>query len=227
MSIIKVMKNILRPIKLNIKNKSYFKNGVKIAENVTIIDSKFDAYVNLALNSAIVNSEIGKYSSIGRYSKIENVKMGKFCSIAWDITIGAPSHPFHHISSHAITYRHTYGFVNETRLERKTTEIGNDVWIGCNSVIVEGVKVGDGAIIGAGAVVTKDVPPYAIVVGVPAKVIKYRFTKEIVEKLLSMSWWSYDEEFLKENINYFVTEVNIKKLEDLEKKYNEKCFTQN
>lgn len=81
--------------------------------------------------------------------------------------------------------------------------LGNDVWVGSNVLINGGVKIGDGAVIAAGAVVVKDVPPYAIVGGVPAKIIRYRFSPEIIEKLLELKWWNLDDEILKEKIGFF------------------------
>lgn len=91
--------------------------------------------------------------------------------------------------------------------------MGNDVWVGCNSVLISGVKVGDGAIIGAGAVVTKDIPPYAIVVGVPARVIKYRFDEEVRERLLQIKWWNWDDEKIKRNIGFFKSDINMELLD--------------
>ncbi|MTI80460.1 MAG: CatB-related O-acetyltransferase [Firmicutes bacterium] len=224
MTIINVTKNILRPIIQNLRNLRYLKEGINIRENVEIVNTKVGKYVNFSAYSSIINSEIGKYSSIGRYTKVEHVKMGSYCSIAWDVTIGAPSHPFHHLTSHAISYRHTYGFVKETKIKRDFTVIGNDVWIGANCVIVGGITIGDGAVIGAGSVVTKDVPPYAIVGGVPAKVIKYRFDSDVIAKLLEINWWNYNEKFIKENIKYFNNEVSLANLEKLDNiyRYNSK-----
>lgn len=102
-------------------------------------------------------------------------------------------------------------------LEQKRTIVGNDVWISCNSVIISGVKIGDGAVIGAGAVVTKNVEPYAIVGGVPVKVIRYRFSNEISKKLLKLKWWNKDDEWIKRNLSLFteaLTEENLRKMEE-------------
>ena len=79
----------------------------------------------------------------------------------------------------------------------KKVTIGNDVWIGIKATIMPNITIGDGAVIGANAVVTKDVPPYAVVVGVPAKIIKYRFDEEIIKDLLELKWWNYSESFIK------------------------------
>ncbi len=90
----------------------------------------------------------------------------------------------------------------------KRVKIGNDVWIGYGALIVGGVTIGDGACIGAGAIVTKDVPPYAIVGGVPAKVLKYRFPEQIIAKLLDEKWWNKPDAILNKEINLFQKNYN-------------------
>lgn len=134
--------------------------------------------------------------------RIRNVKIGRYCSVAKHVDIGLPQHPVDWLSIHPLQYfsdyygwSHVTGkkvFVKPFEGESGMTEIGNDVWIGDHVVIMSGVKIGDGAIVAAGAVVTKDVPPYAIVGGIPARVIKYRFEEKIIRRLLDLQWWRYD-----------------------------------
>lgn len=94
------------------------------------------------------------------------------------------------------------------------------MWIGCNAVIMRGVTIGDGAVIGASSVVTKDVPPYSVVVGNPGKVIKYRFDEDIVCKLLNMKWWNWTPAFLSANLSYFQDEtLTMRRLNELEEKF--------
>jgi acetyltransferase-like isoleucine patch superfamily enzyme len=96
-----------------------------------------------------------------------------------------------------------YDECNSLRDETYNAIIGNDVWIGNDVIIMGGLKIGDGAIIGTGAIITKNVPPYAVVIGVPGKVIKYRFTDDEIGKLLEIQWWNKDKEWISENSDYF------------------------
>jgi len=145
---------------------------------------------------------IGEYSYLSHNTEIagrKNVYIGKYCSIASGVSIGLGNHPYEVLTTHPFCYTDNniqlYGNMpvskeNMVKLPPSgKTIIGNDVWVGHNATILGGVKVGDGAIIAAGAVVTKDVEPYAIVGGVPAKIIKYRFSEEIIKQLLEIKWW--------------------------------------
>ena len=134
--------------------------------------------------------------------RICNVTVGRYCSIAKHADIGLSNHPVTWLSTTPRQYFPNHFLWNDRvdgrvstvpwPYEFKHVEIGNDVWIGDRTVIMSGVKIGDGAIVASGAVVTKDVPPYAIVGGVPAKVIKYRFDEETIKELLKLKWWNYD-----------------------------------
>lgn len=156
----------------------------------------------------VANASIGDYSYIGPHTWIINAKIGKFCSIAPNCKIGLASHSVNFLSTSPIFTETKNGtgyswtktnFFNPSNL----TIIGNDVWIGERALIISGVKVGDGAVVGAGAVVTKDVPDYAIVGGVPARVIRYRFSPEIITKLKKINWWDIQDSTLKIHLNFF------------------------
>ena len=151
---------------------------------------------------------LGKRTYIAENSQIRNKKttVGKFTSIAGHVTIGLGTKNLSTLSLHGFQYTH-----KDERLwgdlvtpldnvikgpESLPNVIGNDCWICERSIIMAGLTIGDGAVVAAGAIVTKDVPPYAVVAGVPAKVIKYRFEKPIIDKLLELKWWDYPEDFI-------------------------------
>lgn len=158
---------------------------------------------------------MGRYSYIGPDCLID-AKVGRFCSIGPSVKIVTADHPSHFVSTSPATYSTQCQcgatLANKDIFEEAALlddgsglgcEIGNDVWIGERVLIKGGVRIGSGAIIAMGAVVTSDVPPYAIVGGVPAKVIRYRFNEETRAKLLSLAWWNWDAESIKRNIDLF------------------------
>lgn len=159
----------------------------------------------------LYHSEVGDYSYVGPKARVIYAKIGKFCSIAGETCIGMGTHPLDYISSSPIFFSKKNGtgkrWISENVdfKEYNTIIIGNDVWIGSRAMILGGVTIGDGAVIGAGALVTKDVPPYAIVGGVPAKIIRYRFDNSKIEYLLKSKWWDESENELKSKISLFQT----------------------
>jgi len=153
--------------------------------------------------------EIGDYTYISAFCDIRGIKskvtIGKFCSISNYVLIISANqpHPYDTITTYPL-YTIIKDAIEEVSSIRKApVKIGNDVWIGARSIILPGVEIGDGAVIGAGAVVTKSVPPYAIVGGVPAKIIKYRYSKDKIDKLLEIQWWDWPIEKIQKNIDFF------------------------
>ena len=149
------------------------------------------------------NVNVGMYSYGGCFAKDFNiggkVNIGRYCSIANNVHYFGANHPIHYASTSPYFYNKSFGFniVNDVR--RSTLEIGNDVWIGYGVIITSNCKkIGNGAIIGAGSIVTKDVPPYSIVVGNPACIKKYRFNNDTIENLEKSQWWKYSPEQLLE-----------------------------
>ena len=115
---------------------------------IDIRNCRFDQHVFVAHHAQIQDSYIGNHTSVGRYDKIREADIGKYCSISWDVTIGAPTHPFKTVTNCAITYRKEYGVVDfDANLPQERTVVGNDVWIGCDVTLISGVQIGDGAII--------------------------------------------------------------------------------
>lgn len=146
--------------------------------------------------------KLGAYSYVNGASRFYSTEIGRFCGIGMHVLVGGPEHSLDRLSIHPFSYSRRNSFPNDSSYqELKTrspasqeilpTRIGNDVWIGAHAYIRRGVKVGDGAVVGAHAIVTKDVPPYAVVVGSPARILRFRFSLEIIERLLALQWWQY------------------------------------
>lgn len=141
--------------------------------------------------------EIGAYTYIRSNSELSLVSsIGRFCSIGSDVIIGQEknTHPLTWLSSHHFQYSDS-DLTYQAKIEQ--AKIGHDVWIGHSAMIMEGVTVGTGAVIATRAVVTNDVPPYAIVAGVPARVVKFRYSPEMIERLLASQWWTLEVDALK------------------------------
>ena len=166
----------------------------------------------------LIKVRVGLGTAIGPNSRISYTSIGKFCSLGPNLICGWGIHPLDGISTSPVFYStlnqagFTYTKINKIE-ERKHIEIGNDVFIGANVTILDGVKISDGAVIGAGSVVSKDIPPYAIAAGCPIKIIRYRFSDEIIESLLHIQWWNKNEEVLQKveknffNVTDFIKQV--------------------
>ncbi len=153
------------------------------------------------------NIKIGYGSYGGCFSPLNvppNVTFGNYCSIAPHIKIFRANHPKDTFTSHPLLYNPALGFVKKDQLDRRPLYIGHDVWIGEGAIILPGVStIGNGAMIGAGSIVTKDVPPYTVVAGNPAKVIGRRFNEEIIRQLEELQWWLLPKSELLKKIDLF------------------------
>ncbi len=188
-------KNLKLPLSYNIQNTKFGKNNY-IGENVTINNSSMDDYSYINMNSIIRNTVIGK-----------------FCSIGSNVQIVLGKHPIDFVSIHPAFYSNNKFFTTFSDKnylnEYDKVEIGNDVWIAEGVVIPGGITIGNGAIVMARAVVTKNVEPFSIVGGIPARHIKYRFEKDIADKLNAIEWWNWEESFLKENFRLFHDPIKL------------------
>ncbi len=192
-----------------------FKSGA-----VASPDCSFEDGVVLHANARLSATKVGRRTYIGPDALISGTTIGRYCSIGHELLAGLGRHP---TSGFISTYPAFFSknntgclcsFVDENLYEEnKEITIGNDVWIGARSIIVDGVNIANGAIVGAGAVVANDVPNYAIVGGVPAKVIRYRFSEEIIEQLLKLAWWDWDESKLRESQRHCAG-MNVQKFID-------------
>lgn len=178
------------------------------------IRSKLEGY-NKIEKGSIFSGEIGLFSYVGSNCLIVG-KIGRYCSISGGVTFLVATHPFKDwISTHpcfyslkkqsGITFTNKQLFCESPKREgeKYSINVGNDVYIGYGATLIGPITIGDGAVIGACSVVTKDVPPYAIVVGNPAKVIKYRFTETEINRLISLKWWNKDLKWIKEKACFF------------------------
>lgn len=166
--------------------------------------SHFEKNSMLTRGTRICETLVGRYTRIAG-AQVMHSTIGNFTSIAGNTLIGPGQHPTTYLSTHRAFYKGIVwhydwkGDLGYDDIERVV--IGSDVWIGRNCLIMDGVTIGDGAIVAAGAVVTKDVPPYAVVGGVPAKVLKYRFPQEMIDRLMEIQWWSLPEEEITKRID--------------------------
>ena len=207
--------NIIEYIKRKIEYRSYKKNHVAISTGAYIKNVSFEGY-NVINNGCILNNcNVGRGSYIRDYCSFKSTDIGNFCSIAPYVNLIYGEHPTRSlVAMHPAFYRgegygglsfnHSvdfdeYHYVKDDKL----CVIENDVWIGSNVIILEGNTIHNGAVVAAGSVVTKDVPAYAIVAGNPARVIRYRFEKEIINALLNIQWWDHDMDWINENISLF------------------------
>jgi acetyltransferase-like isoleucine patch superfamily enzyme len=175
-----------------------------------VVNGRFGRRVTLYDNVIVENSAIGDYTFVAQDSRISNTTIGKFCSIGPGVLCGVGKHPSSvfvstHPSFYSTSCQGGIAFVDRSLFgEQAPITIGHDVWIGARAIVLDGVTVGNGAIIGAAAVVTKDVPAYAVVGGVPARVLKYRFSPDDIQRVEASAWWNEDPQWIREHCAQFL-----------------------
>ena len=191
---------------------------MKKLQGTCIVDCDIDNTSVVGLSCNVVGSTVSRFSYCGNDCQIVNAEIGSFCSISDHVFIGGAEHPMDRVSTSPVfqNVRHSgpsKRFAKFDLPRARKTYIGNDVWIGHGVTIKQGVAIGNGAVVGSNALVTKNVPPYAVVGGVPAKLIKYRFPQEVIDRLEEIQWWDLPEERINEVVDLF--SINNPSLEDI------------
>lgn len=216
---------------IKIDQKSFVHNSiitgiVKIGRSNLLQDVEIKGVINIGDKNKFHKCSISGEVFIGRYTSIWGpntditsikgcpVRVGSFCSIARNVSIQTFNHNHKKITTSFIGQNFFGEKWENEKVGGDVVNIENDVWIGAHAVILAGVTIGNGAIVAANSVVTKDVPSYAIVTGTPAKVIGYRFSEDIIEKLLDLKWWNWNDEKIQRNKDLFKSELDISKVVD-------------
>lgn len=183
--------------------------GLWLGKSVAVSDSVFEGSNRIGDHSYINSSSFGKYTYIGPRCIVNYAILGRYCAIAPDVMIGTGGHPIEqNVSVHPLFYLNRpeigWDFSKEDHFnEFGETKIGHDVWIGTKVTIRDGITVGNGAVVGAGAVVVRNLEPFGIYVGAPARLLRFRYPSDIIERLEAFSWWDRDLDWLRDNAEAF------------------------
>ena len=211
-----MLKSFIKGFFLFFQSKLLLRRKVIIEEKVSIRKASFSKHTRICKNSVINFSTFGSHSYVGWNSKLVNVSVGAYTSIGPYVEVIYGTHPLHFVSTSPVFYstkkqcgttfvtKNKYKELSNAAGSVYSVVIGNDVWIGYGAKIIEGITIGHGAVVLAGAYVTKDVAPYSIVGGVPAKLIRYRFPELTRQALLKSEWWKKDPNWIKENGQAFL-----------------------
>lgn len=185
-------------------------DGAVIHDGCTITDSTFGAWTEVGAGSRIAHSTFEDYAYCDRYADIANATIGKFSNIAAFSRIGATDHPLHTAACHHFLYRSDDYWDDAERdaeffahRQSRRALIGRDTWIGAGAMVKPEVTLGDGAVVAAGAVVTKDVAPYTIVAGTPAVKLRDRLPPALAERMIALGWWDWSHDRLRAALTDF------------------------
>lgn len=170
-----------------------------VGNDATVLRSSLGSNVSINRRNFINDSKVGDRTYTGISTCIHKATVGKYCCIAGGVDIGGADHGYSHASSYPLERLANVSpnSAGANRFEGDgSCELGNDVWIGSGAIVLGKVCVGDGAVIGAGAVVTKDLPAYSIAVGIPARVVGYRFSEDHISRLEAIRWWDWPEDLV-------------------------------
>jgi virginiamycin A acetyltransferase len=213
---------------------AWVKNSI-IGENSSLGDfskvdeSIFGPYTRIGRFNHIYQSHFGNHSYTGPNTVIMHAQIGQFNSISWNVSIGGANHDYKRVTGHSFLYN-DYDDLrpNEIPIPYNRFDspciLGNDVWVGSGAVILRNVIIGHGAVIGSNAVVTNNVPPYSVVVGSPARVIKYRFEEDVINRLLEIQWWDLPDETILDNFELFSSYPDDYVLNQLARLKNNGCY---
>jgi phosphonate metabolism protein (transferase hexapeptide repeat family) len=175
-----------------------------------VVDTTFGAYVEIGRGSRLAHSHFEDYAYCDRFADIANTSIGKFSNIAAFVRIGATDHPMDKASLHHFHYRSDDYFDDAEKDEAwfahrrsRRTVIGHDTWLGHGAQVRPGVRIGHGAVVAGGAIVTKDVPPYMIVAGLPAVSMRPRFAVNIADRMMALAWWDWPHDQLRGALDDF------------------------
>lgn len=214
MLIVNILKRFLKDFKFKIRN--YWELALieqkyptcEFYPDAKITNTSFEDFNVINTNVTLDSCSVGSHTYIQKNTTIFNAEIGRFCSIATGVSIGPGIHKIDGISTHPAFYlkntplKKTFSGEDTYNASRRTI-IGNDVWIGEGAIILDGIQIGNGAIIAAGSVVIKNVAPYSIVGGVPARLIRLRFVTEIVKQINDSKWWLNSEKWMEQNYSIF------------------------
>lgn len=182
-----------------------------VADFSKVVHSELGRRVRLEQNNAILYSKIGDFCYTGENTTIRNAVLGKFNSISWNVSIGGNTHDMDKVTTHSfLVYpKWEMGGNSNWKSASEACILDNDIWVAAGVHILRGVHIGSGAVIGAGTIVTKDVPPYAVIAGTPGKLLRMRCADELIKPLLELKWWDFPEEIIRENFKLFHSKLTM------------------